>query len=74
VEKRESMKQKKTIEQSNTKPEDDQKEEDEMDIMSQYMLQPVEGLLRTIYLYGLIGYTVFNFTFNNISVISWPSV
>jgi hypothetical protein len=46
VEKRESMKQKKTIEQSNTKPEDDQKEEDEMDIMSQYMLQPVEGLFK----------------------------
>ena len=40
------MKQKKTIEQSNTKPEDDQKEEDEMDIMSQYMLQPVEGLFK----------------------------
>ena len=63
MEKRENMKPKKTLEQDNTKPEDDQKEEDEMDIMSQYMLQPVEGLCRTI------GDRVWMVEYNDISVI-----
>lgn len=49
MEKKENMKPKKSLEQDSIKPEDDQKEEDEMDIMSQYMLQPVEGLCRTIW-------------------------